>query len=274
MVAAELAGLWLTIAALAASFILAAVAVALDRPGWLAQARAVALAGLVPQAVALAVRGIAQYAPPFTTYFESVMFGTFLALAGWGWSTRGRGGFPAAIAVVAPVNLLLLGSAVFTAREFKPLGPALQSWWLVVHVLFALLAFAAMTGAAGAAVLGVTNGRAAWRPEPAALDRFLSRAFALSFLFQLVMTTSGAVWAHEAWGRYWGWDPIETFSLLTLIVFGIALHLVRMHGWRGRTLAWAAIAGFLLTVYGIWGVPLFFPSVHLYQGPRGPGGGM
>ncbi len=273
MLAAELIGFWAAVAAWAVATLAATGGLVLGRDGWVRAAGAAAATGVAGQVAALLARGLGGWGPPFTTYYESVLFGTLLAGGALMWLGRTRPPFRAALVVAAPVILLLLGSAVFTAREFEPLSPTLQSWWLVVHVLFALAAFGAMLVAAGLAGVVLVPGAAArWLPATGA-DGWLVRAFSLAFVFQLVMVASGSIWAHQAWGRAWGWDPIETCSLLVAIVLGLALHLHRLHGWRGGRLAWLAIGAFLLTAYGIWGVPFFQPSVHLYQGPRGPGGG-
>ncbi|MEK7475082.1 MAG: cytochrome c biogenesis protein CcsA [Candidatus Coatesbacteria bacterium] len=265
MAASELAAFWAAVAAYAAAFLAVVFGLVLRRRGAVRAGLGIGAAGLAAQGIALTCRGIGQVAPPFVTYYESVVFGTMLATGVALWLARSREWFRPALAVVLGVSLLLMGSAVFTAREFRPLGPALQSWWLVVHVVFALFAFGGMLVAAGAGVVAIRR-----RAAPAVrgrIDEVMYRAFALSFIFQLVMTASGAIWAHQAWGRYWGWDPIETASLLTLIVYALALHLRATHDWRGVRLGWLAIAGFLLTAYGIWGVPFVSPSVHLYTSP-------
>lgn len=272
MIQAELAGLWTAVAAYAGAFVLAALGLALGRRGPLAAALAAAALAWLAQGAALACRGVAEWSPPFNTYYESVLFGTWLAVGALLWLARRPDGLRAGIAVAAPLVLLLLGSAMFTDRSLRALAPGLQSWWLVVHVCFALLAFGSMAVAAAAGAL-LWLPRARSFAAPRAVERVLPRAFALAFVFQLVMIASGSIWANQAWGRYWGWDPIESFSLVTLLLYGIALHLKTQFGWGGRKLAWLAAAGLLATVYGIWGVPFFQPSVHLYQGPRGPGGG-
>ncbi len=273
MVECELAGYWGAIGAYAAAFVLAAFGLALSRKGPLSAALAGTAAGLACHTASLVCRGLAQWAPPFITYYESVLFGTWLAALIALVAALRRPGLTPLLVAVNPLNLLLLGSGLFASRELAPLAPMLQSWWLVVHVVFALLAFGAMTVGAAAGFLRLAAARAAWAPSAELPDLVVFRSLALAFLFQLVMVVSGSIWADQAWGRFWGWDPIETFSLLTLIVFAIALHLRLSFGWRGRKLAWAAMAGFLLTVYGIWGVPFFQPSIHLYQDPKAQGTG-
>ena len=259
----------LALAGYAAAFILAVLALVIKKPRTLAPAYVAAVAGTAALTVSLASRGFGFGAPPFITYYESVSFGSWLAMAGLLYFSLRRKELRAVLAVLCPVLLLLMGSAMFTHREFEKLSPALQSWWLVVHILFAMLSFASMAVAFGAAVILVFFPRAKWSPSAKLADSVISKSIILAFIFQMVMLVSGSIWGNQAWGRYWGWDPIETFSLLTLILFGIAIHLQVQFGWKGKRMAWLAIIGFLCTVYGIWGVPFFSQSLHLYQGPAG-----
>jgi len=268
----ELIGLWGTLAGYAVAFILAVLALVLKRPRSLSPAFVVAVAGVVFQTISLFARWFAFGAPPFVTYYESVMFGSLLAMAGLLYFSFRRRELRPIISVLSPILLLLMGSAMFTQREFEPLTPALQSGWLVVHVVFAMLAFAGMAVAFGAGSLLLFFPNAGWSLPPSVADSVVFKSIILAFIFQMVMLVSGSIWANQAWGRYWGWDPIESFSLLTLIVFGISIHLRIQFGWKGRRMAWLAIIGFLLTVYGAWGVPFISDSIHLYQGPRGTGG--
>jgi len=268
----ELISLGMTLACYAAAFILAVLALVVKKPRNLAPAFTVAVVGAVSHTISLASRGFGFWAPPFITYFESVSFGSWLAMVGLLYFSLRRKEIRPVLAVLCPVLLLLMGSAMFTHREFEPLSPALQSWWLVVHILFAMLSFACMAVAFGIAVLLLFFPGARWTPSAKTADSVIFKSIILAFIFQMVMLVSGSIWANQAWGRYWGWDPIETFSLVTLILFGIAIHLRVQFGWKGKKMAWFAIAGFLCTVYGIWGVPYFAQSIHLYQGPMGTGG--
>lgn len=267
----ELAGLGGAMGGYAAAFVAAILSLVLKRPRTLGPAYALSVAGAVFHSAALVSRGLGYWIPPFITYYESVLFGSWLAMVASLVLVRRLEDLRAILAALCPVMLLLMGSAMFTNREFAPLSPTLQSWWLVVHVLFALLAFAGMAVAFGGAVFLFLSPRARGGSTASRTDRVIYKSIILAFIFQMVMLVSGSIWANQAWGRYWGWDPIETFSLLTLVLFGISLHLRFQYGWKGRRMAWFAVLGFLFTIYGIWGVPFFSQSIHLYQGPQGPG---
>ncbi|MBI5208414.1 MAG: cytochrome c biogenesis protein CcsA [Elusimicrobia bacterium] len=213
------------------------------------------------QTVLLVSRGLAQSSPPFITYFETVSFACWLA-AGLHWAAARR--LPAMTGTaLCLIAFLMLGSAALSPSPLTPLPPGLQSWWLVLHVLLALSTFAALAVAAAAAAARLLDDSAMSGPD--GQDRLLIRCVSFAFMAQVGMIASGSIWAQKAWGRYWGWDPIETFSLFTWVWYGIVLHLHRTYGWRGRRLAWMTVAGLVLCVYGIWGVPYFSQSVHLYE---------
>lgn len=244
----------------AAAFVAAAAAISF-KESW---ARALTpLLGLawVLQLVALAWRAMIQFSPPFITYFESVSFACWLAAGVYLlWARRLA---PAVGATVSLVNFLLLGSTVMVPRPLTTLPASLQSWWLVFHVAFALLTFGVLVVGSGAAAALLLPSR--FVSDRERLGRWLVPCLSFAFMSQLAMIASGAIWAQKAWGRYWGWDPIETFSLLTWLLYGVALHAHYTYGWKGKRLAWALVAGMLLAGYGIWGVPFFSESVHLYE---------
>ena len=266
----ELTLFWAALSAYGLSFTLQALSLALGRPRLAPAYRALVLGGVAAHALALTWRGFSQGSPPFISYYESVSFGVWLDSLFYLWLKRRQPSFEGAWLALGPANLLLMGSACLSAHEFAPLAAPLQSWWLAVHVLFALAAFACLALAFGLALLLLAPpglARPAWLPGPSASDDYFFRFLALAFLFQLVMLVAGSIWADQAWGRFWGWDPIETASLLTLLVEALAIHLRLHFGWRGRRLAGLLVLAFLLTVFSIWGVPYLSQSIHLYQKP-------
>ena len=101
-------------------------------------------------------------------------------------------------------------------------------------------------------------------PEEKKLDMISYRAVALGFLFLTFVIVTGAIWAERAWGSYWSWDPKETWSLITWIIYAIYLHLRLSKGWKGRTAAVFAAVGFVCVVFTYIGVNTFIPSIHSY----------
>ncbi|AJE04659.1 cytochrome c biogenesis protein CcsA [Geobacter pickeringii] len=164
---------------------------------------------------------------------------------------------PFAVGVV-PLALLILGNGLQVGAELQPLEPAFRSNWLFVHVVFAWFAFGSYVSAFAAGALDLLRERlpheAAERlPEPDLLDELIMRLILFGFLSHAVMIGSGAIWAYGLWGRYWGWDPVETWSLITWLIYGLNLHLRITLGWSGRRGAWLAVWSFVGVVFLFFG---------------------
>ena len=101
-------------------------------------------------------------------------------------------------------------------------------------------------------------------PDKDHLDLLNYRIISLGFLFLTLVIITGAIWAQKAWGRYWTWDPKETWSLVTWIIYAIYLHMRISRGWRGKKAAWFAVIGFICVVFTYIGVNTLIPSIHSY----------
>ncbi|MDP4013990.1 MAG: c-type cytochrome biogenesis protein CcsB [Candidatus Nanopelagicales bacterium] len=168
--------------------------------------------------------------------------------------------------LVLPVASALLLYAMTLGASTAPLVPALQNnLLLTVHVALAIVAYGAFAVAGGAAVLYLIQPRfgGGRLPKPALLEEIGYRAILIGFPLLTMVVLLGAVWAEVAWGTYWGWDPKETASLVTWLIYGAYLHARVVRGWRGRRAAWLLLLGFgavLLTFFG----NLFFGGLHAY----------
>ena len=183
--------------------------------------------------------------------------------------------------VVIPV-LLTLGMAVTVLyTEAAQLVPALKSYWLVIHVSAAVICSGAFTIAAASAGLGLLKGglerRALVRtgsaggvlarvPSVERLESFTNRVVAFSFPLWTFAVVAGAIWAENAWGRYWGWDPKETWAFITWVIFAAYLHARSTAGWRGTKASSIAIIGWLAFLINYFGVNFFVNSLHSYAG--------
>ena len=146
------------------------------------------------------------------------------------------------------------------------LPPTFTGVWLVLHVCFYFVAFAAallsLAYAAGH-ILTRTRPDVPPRPlDPATFDRESYRFAGLTFAFWGVGMLTGAVWAYYSWGRFWGWDPVETWSLVTWIVYGLYLHARRFYGLKGRRAALLLLLGFALAVGSLFFTSLLTTSLH------------
>lgn len=179
--------------------------------------------------------------------------------------------------VVTPA-LLTLGLAVTVLyTEAAQLVPALKSYWLAIHVSAAIICAGAFTVAGSSAGLSLIQSRRersgrAWHgpmaqvPSAEKLQVFTSRLIAFSFPLWTFSVIAGAIWAENAWGRYWGWDPKETWALITWLVYAAYLHARSTAGWRGDKASWIAILGLVTFLINYFGVNIFVNSLHSYAG--------
>lgn len=168
-----------------------------------------------------------------------------------------------ALPVVVGVLLLLLGNGLTAPQSLIPLKPPFRSGWLVVHVTFAWLAFGSYLIASILAGLYLKARRKVGDLEQAdpdtvralALqDESCGKLIAFGFATDTIMIASGAIWAHGLWGRYWSWDPIETWSLISWLIYGANLHLRFTLGWSGKRAAWLALLSVLAVLATFFGL--------------------
>jgi cytochrome c-type biogenesis protein CcsB len=177
-------------------------------------------------------------------------------------------------AVVVPFSILMLGYGVLRSPELEPLTPAFQSNWLYVHIVFAWFAYSSYAIASGLAVLFLLKKRSEARgsngvlserlPSLGVLDELSYRFITFGFVADAVMLVAGSIWANSLWGHYWAWDPIETWSLISWIVYGIYLHLRVVHGWSQRRAAWLAVAGLSTVVISFFGINFIAEGLHVF----------
>ena len=185
----------------------------------------------------------------------------------------------------ALLALLFLGIASLLDRSVRPLVPALQSNWILFHVSTTLLAYAALGLSTLSSIIYLKRHRSVRRPDSGRtsdihvtlgtgpsmagaaaehVDAFTYRAMVLGFILLTIGVILGAVWANEAWGTYWSWDPKETWSLITWFVYAGALHLRRVRKWTGARFAWLCIAGFVCVLFTYFGVNYLLAGLHSY----------
>jgi cytochrome c-type biogenesis protein CcsB len=171
------------------------------------------------------------------------------------------------LVISAAVGFLLWYMTSRDAHEIQPLVPALQSWWMKIHVPanfigYGTFALAAMVGVAY--LLKSKSVLADRLPSLEVLDDIMYKAIAVGFAFFTIATILGALWAAEAWGGYWSWDPKETWALIVWLNYAAWLHMRLMKGLRGQVAAWWAIGGLLVTSFAFLGVNMFLSGLHSY----------
>jgi len=177
-------------------------------------------------------------------------------------------------AFAAPLAFLALAYASLSpsiSDRIQPLLPALKSNWLIAHVIACFIGYAAFAIACGISIMyifkqrdtGETSSLLDRLPDSGVLDELTHQLVMFGFLFLTAGIITGAVWANSAWGRYWGWDPKETWSLITWFVYATLLHARLMRGWRGKRIAVISIAGFAAVMITYFGVN-YLPGLHSY----------
>jgi len=233
---------------------------------------------------AVVTRGISAQRPPWGNMYEFTITAVATLMVIWVAMLPRRPEWRDLGLIVVLFNLLLLGVAVLVLyTEAAELVPALKSYWLWIHVTSAIIASAVFTVGSLASVLylfseryerrraalavgGVRDAIGARLPASKQLDTVAYKTIAFAFPLWFFAVVAGAVWAEDAWGRYWGWDPKETWSFVTLVIYAAYLHARATAGWRGRRAAITAIVGLAAFLFSYFGVNIFFVGCHSYGG--------
>jgi cytochrome c-type biogenesis protein CcsB len=187
--------------------------------------------------------------------------------------TRALGIFPALFAFLA------MAYASFSPSiddKIQPLVPALKSNWLIAHVITCFLGYAAFAVSFGISLVYLLKRRADAHssqepkgiltlfPDLRHLEELNYQMIVFGFLWLSVGIITGAIWADSAWGNYWSWDPKETWSLITWLVYAALLHARGMRGWRGKRIAWLSFLGFTCVLFTYFGVNFLLSGLHSY----------
>ncbi|MBU9402960.1 c-type cytochrome biogenesis protein CcsB [Burkholderia multivorans] len=182
------------------------------------------------------------------------------------YGTRALGAF-VLLVISAAVGFLMWYSVARDAQQIQPLVPALQSWWMKIHVPANFIGYGsfALSAMVSVAYLMKERGVLADRlPTLEVLDDVMYKSIAVGFAFFTIATILGALWAAEAWGGYWSWDPKETWALIVWLNYAAWLHMRLMKGLRGAVAAWWALTGLLVTTFAFLGVNMFLSGLHSY----------
>jgi cytochrome c-type biogenesis protein CcsB len=238
-------------------------------PRWSRRAYGALGAGFALHTALVAWRWVQTGHVPTIGNFENALFGGWFIVAMTAWAAW-RERHPLVAAAALPFALLVLGGGALSDASPSPLVASLNSFWLYIHIFFAWLAYGAYTVACGAGVVYLvrTDAKRAPRPvdELARLDELMFRSTVFGFVTDGVMIAAGAIWAKELWGAYWSWDPVETWSLLSWVIYGLVLHLRTTLGWKGRPIAWILVGAVVTVIITFWGVNLVMSgSAHVFN---------
>ena len=253
-----------------ASMLLYFAFIAVKKDGVAKVAVGLQIAGLALHTAALICRGIGAGRLPLTNQYEfATSFAWGLCLVSLIFVLKFK--FPVLGAFSAPVVFLIIGYAAMQSKEVKNLMPALRSNWLGFHVSTAIIAYGAFGVSFVLGVIFLLRQRMRDSgfldqhiPKREKLDVIAYRSVSLGLLFLTFTIVTGAIWAERAWGSYWSWDPKETWSLVTWIIYAAYLHLRLRRGWEGRAAAIFAVIGFVCVIFTYIGVNTFLPGIHSY----------
>lgn len=234
-------------------------------------------AGFAAETAAIAARWYETGHVPTVGNYENALAGSWLIILFSIYLIYRRKEFRYASLGTIALSLLILGIGVMSNPSLRPLNVALISFWLYVHIFFAWLAYAAFTVAFGIGVLyvlkdrrlstGAEEGRILSRiPSLDLLDDMMFRYVVFGFITDAVMIASGSIWAKDLWGSYWSWDPVEAWSLVSWLIYGLVIHLRVSLKWRGRKLAWLVIFAIIGVLVSFWGVNFIVEkSMHIFN---------
>ncbi len=234
--------------------------------------------------IGVVLRGIAASRVPWANMYEFSISGSFVIVAIFIAALFFVTDIRVIAVLVTGFALLTLGAAttVFYV-QVKTLMPALQSYWLVIHVTVAVLAtsFFNIAAALSGAFLFKTSAGFAKRkgklvaairrvlavfPTQARLEKLSYRFNIIGFILWTFTLIAGAIWAQRAWHRYWGWDTKEVWTFIIWTIYAGYLHANATRGWSGRRSAWLALIGFAAVIFNFTIVNLFFKGLHVYSG--------
>lgn len=230
-----------------------------------------AVIGFLPQNVSMIIRWVVTGHAPVMRVYENSTLGAWFIIIIYMLLRRWHRKMEAIGVAIIPVVLLMIGNGIFSKPYLEPMSPPFKSNWLIFHIFFAWVAYGAFCVASALGVLYLLKERAESKgrevafyerfPGLSALNDLILKTAIFGFITLTVEIGAGAIWAYELWGRYWGWDPVETWSLITWLVYAIYIHLGVTLGWKGRRMALLAILALLIVFITFGGIG-FIGGIH------------
>ncbi len=249
---------------------------------WLRLAFGLTCTGLLLHVCSILTRGLAEHRVPWGNMYEFIGAITCMAVIVLVAASVYYRAYYMGLFVLLPVVLALGIDLTVIYTPAGSLVPALQSYWIAIHVTAMIVACGLFIFGAVVTVLylladrsqqRLAAGKPSWSagifehlPRPVILDRLSYRSVLFGFPVWTFGVIAGAIWADHAWGRYWGWDPKETWSFITWVVYAMYLHARATAGWRGRRAAYIHLLGFACLMFNLIGVNLWITGLHSYAG--------
>ena len=244
------------------------------------------IAGFIIQTAAFIIRWIYAYkigidTPPLVDLYDSMVFFAYVIILGF-ILIRSFYDFDALGFIITLIASLALAFASFSPiapSTIEPTIPALQSYWLLYHIMTLFVAYGAFAASFGLGILYLIKNKKdggnkkqenrflSLLPESDVIEESIYKVISVGLVFLTAGIVIGAAWADSAWGGYWSWDPKETWSLITWIAYILFIHARFTKGWGGKKMAWIAVIGFAVVIFCYLGVDLIIPGLHSYATP-------
>jgi cytochrome c-type biogenesis protein CcsB len=272
----EYASFWATVFVYMAGGALAVTGLVFHRERFIDFAVATCGAGLLIHLVAIGARIAHTGHIPVASRYENILTGAAVVMLFNLLAILARRNLKPLLIFAAPFTLLMLGYALLNQPRFTTMSPVLDNLWMFVHVFFAWLAYGSYSVAAAVGLLYLLRARRRFEsmspaeipgvigrvPAPPLLDDLMYRFVVFGFVAHVMMISSGAIWARDLWGNYWSWDPVETWSLLSGLLYGLWIHLRLALHWRGARMAWLAIGTLVTVLFAFWGTSMLGGTSH------------
>jgi cytochrome c-type biogenesis protein CcsB len=249
---------------------------------WGLVAMGLTVLGVLTHAGVLVARGMATDRLPWGNMYEFATATVLVAVVAYVvFAVKAPALRHLGLFVLAPVVLALVLIGLFLYADAGPLVAALRSYWLAIHVSTAIIGFGIFFVSGIASVMYLVRSRYEARladgeapqtgivaklPAVAALDRVAHRTAVFGFPIWTFAVIAGAIWAEAAWGRFWGWDPKETWAFIAWVVYAAYLHARTTAGWRGRPAAWVNVVGLVVMIFNLLFVNMVSTGLHSYAG--------
>jgi cytochrome c-type biogenesis protein CcsB len=249
---------------------------------WGLVAMGLTVLGVLTHAGVLVARGMATDRLPWGNMYEFATATVLVAVVAYVvFAVKAPALRHLGLFVLAPVVLALVLIGLFLYADAGPLVAALRSYWLAIHVSTAIIGFGIFFVSGIASVMYLVRSRYEARladgeapqtgivaklPAAAALDRVAHRTAVFGFPIWTFAVIAGAIWAEAAWGRFWGWDPKETWAFIAWVVYAAYLHARTTAGWRGRPAAWVNVVGLVVMIFNLLFVNMVSTGLHSYAG--------
>jgi len=259
---------WLAVLCYIAATILSAYALFFKKTENNSKGLALSCIGMLPHSAAIVLRWYVSGHGPYLNKLEAFSSTAWVIMATYLFIVMKHQRLRHLALFVLPPTFLLIAVGILRTPEIEYLPATFHTIWLILHIFFTKLALGAILLALGCSILYIIKDRKGGgkflqrMPDLQELDSYAFKFSGFALLFWSITIVAGAIWAHKSWGRYWGWDPIETWSLVTWLCFGLNMHLRKFYRLQGRKAAYFMIACFAIMIATLFVMPFTTATVH------------